>query len=47
MACRDGALQDQEQRILDVLDAADGYRIDGRWLWLMTAGQHRMTLEVW
>ena len=47
MACVDQALGDQEQRILTVLQAADGYRIDGRWLWLMVGGTHRMTLEVW
>jgi heat shock protein HslJ len=47
MACVDGSLAAQESRILDVLNATDGYRIDGRWLWLMVGGQHRMTLEVW
>lgn len=46
-ACVDPALQAQEGRIMDVLGSVDGYRIDGRWLWLMVQGQPRMTLEVW
>jgi hypothetical protein len=40
-------MQAQEARITDVLGAVDGYRVDGRWLWLMVRGQPRMTLEVW
>jgi hypothetical protein len=36
-----------EGSILEVLEAADGYRIQGRWLWLMVGGEPRMTLEVW
>jgi heat shock protein HslJ len=47
MMCRDPALQDVEGSILEVLEAADGYRIQGRWLWLMVGGEPRMTLEVW
>jgi heat shock protein HslJ len=47
MACADGGRQALEGRILDALQAADGYRIDGRHLWIMTGGQARLTLEVW
>ncbi len=47
MACLVPALADQERRIVEILQSADGYRIDGRWLWLMVRGEHRLTAEVW
>lgn len=47
MTCLVPALADQERRIVEVLQAADGYRIDGRWLWVMVRGEHRLTAEVW
>jgi putative lipoprotein len=39
--------QDMEARILDVLNTADGFQLEGRWLWIMVGGQARLTAEVW
>ncbi len=45
--CGDPGRQWVEDHIVEVMAAADGYRMQDGWLWITVGGQARLTAEVW